>query len=499
MFVTYPSPNSLALHSSPHPAVSQQESASDKAQHAAAQESKLKLTDLLEEVRKREHEGLVDNPESSASERARGLYLRGRLLEAVGCGGGEANKNATQILKKSNEAQTQSAEDMLKKAAKLDPSLDGAWVTLAQLLWKKGDLEGAQNCYAAVLRKKDILSNKVVHKKTLCQMSMLCRSLAKSFAKPGTEQQKKFVAESVMYAKAAVKLDLTDGYSWYQVGTAYMSAFFAQGATDKSKLLQALKAYDCAEKGGPLGDMNSGDLNGDKPKTNTPSSNCGISDHPDLHFNRAVVSRYVEHYSDALNGFKRAQELDPDLPTQSEVDAVLSALGKLDDGCRGIGQAFKPKKLTGIKLALKEECEGGDGVAYEKSTYTCTALDDLKEGLNATCALRVRVVLDATAGASNGDNTDERASTGALNLHYVVVDKRGNLAAVSVYGLEDGAVRLSSTVTLLNPDVRNVDVMWEGRHFSFKLIRVDLPMQILVGGKMPVGRIARPRLATALT
>ena len=30
------------------------------------------------------------------------------------------------------------------------------------------------------------------------------------------------------HAKAAVKLDMCDGYSWYQVGMAYMSLFFAE-------------------------------------------------------------------------------------------------------------------------------------------------------------------------------------------------------------------------------------------------------------------------------
>ena len=68
--------------------------------------------------------------------------------------------------------------------------------------------------------------------------------------------------------------------------------------------------------------------------------------------------------------------------------------------------------------------------------------------------------------------------------------------AISVYGLEDGAVRMSSTLTLLNPDVRDVDVTWNGRRYQFRLARVDLPKQILVGGRMPVGRIARPRMAS---
>ena len=200
------------------------------------------------------------------------------------------------------------AEEALKKAAKLDPALDGAWNCLGQLFWKKGNLEGAKNCYRAVLARGP-------NKKTHQAMSMLSRALAKSKAKPGSEEQKQLVAESMDHAKEAVKLDVADGASWYAVGMAYMAAFFADGASgafytlvpirprsrgerrslrtfpggslrsslafnprprrlstppdayelhpdiacmerpsDATKLAQSLKAYQNAEKGGPSGD-----------------------------------------------------------------------------------------------------------------------------------------------------------------------------------------------------------------------------------------------------
>ena len=60
---------------------------------------------------------------------------------------------------------------------------------------------------------------------------MLSRALAKSKAKPGSEEQKQLVAESMDHAKEAVKLDVADGASWYAVGMAYMAAFFADGAS----------------------------------------------------------------------------------------------------------------------------------------------------------------------------------------------------------------------------------------------------------------------------
>lgn len=480
------------------------ESASDKAQHAAADDARRALTDLAREVWTLHERGALERPDAPASERARVLYLRGRLLEAVGVvrdakGArsegddrlGVADSTETSDLAKLESSSREtlardSAEDLLKRAAKLDPGLDGAWLTLAQTLWKKNDLAGARHCYDAVLARG------TPHKKALCAASMLCRSLAKSRADPGSDAQKALVAESLKLAKDAVRLDVDDGHAWYQVGTATMSVFFARGATDKALLLTALKAYENAEKGGPTG-----------AGARDPEKH--MRDHPDVHFNRAVVCRYVERYGEALAGFAEAARLDPALPTKSEVDAVLAALARLDDGCRGAGASGrKPKRAAAIARSLREEEDtlrerggGGESVVYEGTSYATKRVVDLQTGANAGSAVRARAVADATANKQTLDGGVSGSETlGALNLHYVAVDAAGDVFAISVYGLEDGAVRMSSTLTLLNPDVRDVDVTWNGRRYQFRLVRVDLPKQILVGGRMPVGRIARPRMAS---
>ena len=468
------------------------ESANDKAQHAAADDARRALTDLAREVQTLNERGALERPEAPASERARVLYLRGRLQEAVGvvpdaqesrekdAGPPDAANPDKKSVTRSRGAQD-TAEDLLKRAAKLDPALDGAWLTLAQTLWKKNDLQGARRCYDAVLAKRP-------HKKALCAASMLCRALAKCRAEPGSDAQKALVAESLQFAKAAVRLDVDDGHAWYQVGTATMSVFFAQGATDKGALLTALKAYDHAEKGGPTG-AGAGD----------PEKH--MREHPDVHFNRAVIGRYVERYEEALKGFAEAARLDPALPTKPEVDGILAALAKLDDGCRGTGAACKPKRVAAAARALREEDAARDDaarVSHEGTSYATRRVADLTEGANVGIAVRARPVLDATANGSDVSRRTERRSEafGALNLHYVAVDASGALFAVSVYGLEDGAVRLSATLTLLDPDVKDVEVTWGGRRYAFRLVRVDLPKQILVGGKMPVGRVARPRMAS---
>ena len=177
----------------------------------AAADAKASLKVLLNDVVAVAND--LEGPNHPATHRARALFTRGRLQEAA------ADPSTDE-----GAAMLTAAEEALKKAAKLDPALDGAWNCLGQLFWKKGNLEGAKNCYRAVLARGP-------NKKTHQAMSMLSRALAKSKAKPGSEEQKQLVAESMDHAKEAVKLDVADGASWYAVGMAYMAAFCADGAS----------------------------------------------------------------------------------------------------------------------------------------------------------------------------------------------------------------------------------------------------------------------------
>lgn len=48
------------------------------------------------------------------------------------------------------------------------------------------------------------------------------------------------------HAREAVALDIRDGRSWYTLGNAFLTQYFATGAWDFGQLRQALKAYQNA-------------------------------------------------------------------------------------------------------------------------------------------------------------------------------------------------------------------------------------------------------------
>ncbi|NWY22673.1 TTC5 protein, partial [Aphelocoma coerulescens] len=93
--------------------------------------------------------------------------------------------------------------------------------------------------------------------------------------------------ESLAQAEAAVRSDPSDGQSWYVLGNAHVSLFFAGGQSPGSAR-RALAAYAQAERVDPAAAAN-----------------------PDLHLNRATLLQYLERFQAALEGLNRAAELAP--------------------------------------------------------------------------------------------------------------------------------------------------------------------------------------------
>ncbi|KAK1281116.1 hypothetical protein QJS04_geneDACA002967 [Acorus gramineus] len=217
----------------------------------------------------------------SPAQRANYEYLRGKVLEAF------------------NEYKKE-AEDHLSKAVKLNPSLGDAWLCLGHSIWKKGDLASAKNCFLLALSKGP-------NKKILCYLSMLERKLAQ-----GTENQAQYVEESIQHAKEAITLDVKDGYSWYNLGNAYLTSFFVNGSWEHNKLLHSVKAYQNAEK------------------------DPDMISNPDLYFNCAIANKYLENYERALTGFEAAALKDPGLNSDEEVQQIVTFLDKIDNSIKVI-------------------------------------------------------------------------------------------------------------------------------------------------------------------
>jgi cytochrome c-type biogenesis protein CcmH/NrfG len=155
---------------------------------------------------------------------------------------------------------SKAAEENLSKAIKLMPSKHEAWDALGHVYWKKGDLANSKKSFETSLELDD------KNKGTLCQLSMVVRQAREE----NLEKRRENFAQSIAYAKQAVNLDLADSNSWYVLGNAHLTNFFANHlGTDQ--LEQALAAYKQTEKALKL-------------------------PNPDLYFNRATILEYLERY-----------------------------------------------------------------------------------------------------------------------------------------------------------------------------------------------------------
>uniref|UniRef100_A0A453ET08 Uncharacterized protein n=1 Tax=Aegilops tauschii subsp. strangulata TaxID=200361 RepID=A0A453ET08_AEGTS len=130
------------------------------------------------------------------------------------------------------------------------------------------------------------------------------------FASAASEDQALLVEESINHAKEAVMLDIKDGNSWYNLGNAYLTSFFASGAWDKARLHHSIKAYQNAEKDETM-------------KLN-----------PDLYYNCATAYKYLENYESAIRGFEAAALKDPALRADIEVQKIINLLDKLENAMK---------------------------------------------------------------------------------------------------------------------------------------------------------------------
>ncbi|XP_074023187.1 tetratricopeptide repeat protein 5, partial [Numenius arquata] len=114
------------------------------------------------------------------------------------------------------------------------------------------------------------------------------------------------LSESLTHAEAAVRCDPRDGRSWYVLGNAYVSLFFAGGQSPDAAR-RALGAYAQAERVDPE-----------------------AANNPDLHLNRATLLQYQERWGGALEGLSRASALAPGWAEPRRRHAhLLAFLGRL--------------------------------------------------------------------------------------------------------------------------------------------------------------------------
>ncbi|KAM6188362.1 tetratricopeptide repeat protein 5 [Sarcoramphus papa] len=353
---------------------------------------------------------LMEEVHVSPQGRGRALVLRARALGVSPAGSARA-------------------EQTLGRALKLDPALVPAWIRLGEAKWERGDLEGARACFAGALAHGEDAEARRL-------LSMALRAGGAGGA----------LRESLAQAEAAVRCAPADGRSWYVLGNAYVSLFFAGGQSPEAAR-RALGAYAQAERVDPE-----------------------AANNPDLHLNRATLLQYEERFGAALEGLGRAAALAPGweeprrrhahlLDFLSRLCALLANRGKLRGKRRRGLEGPVPPTLLGPL--------GGPGGPRP------SPLLSLRPGPNPRRALLGRVLFSLTP--------EER-------VPYTVglADGTGAVAAVTVYNAAPGwGVLVGDALAVPDPHLCHHHLQYQGKTFSFTGIRVLSPLSLVVNGRRP--------------
>mmetsp|Transcript_19919 Transcript_19919/g.44232 ORF Transcript_19919/g.44232 Transcript_19919/m.44232 type:complete len:427 (+) Transcript_19919:18-1298(+) len=300
-------------------------------------------------------------------------------------------------------------EELLAKAVKLAPKNINAWNGLGELQFARGDLEAAQTCFerAIVGEATDCVA--------LRRLSMVLRRLPAS--KP--EDKVANFALALEKAKAALKCNMQDPYSWSVLGNAYFAEGMVNTASAASHKQRATQAYAQAE---------------------TLFQKASVAD-ADLHFNRGTLRAFWGEYGLALDDFNAVvAATGMQLP---QVPAIRSRIDKTKAAIDCFGKV-KPKKVSET-LAGIPDGEFSQGAQMAK----VGGLASLRGGAADCLVCRCVEVLPIPEG---------QTSTSAL-----CVDRDGSLFVLSVFfcDVKNLTKQLSPLKTLLfvrKPDFHCVSV-----------------------------------------
>lgn len=229
----------------------------------------------------------------SGAERARMLYLKGRLslfAPVEGC----------------------DCQEVLSKAIKLDPTLLGAWNALGEAHWNKQEYTQARRCFEEAIERCGPNAT------SLRNLSMVLRVIDDS------ENRSANFALSVAKAKEAVALDTSGGQTWETLGNAYLGDFFVNGCQKADELSKSLIAYDKAE----AAYQKSGKLN------------------PSIYMNRGTVLKFLQNYDMAIQSFQKAQEISGSEPAAAaEARKLVDLVKRITDIVTNQGR-IKTKRLN---------------------------------------------------------------------------------------------------------------------------------------------------------
>ncbi|XP_066903865.1 tetratricopeptide repeat protein 5 isoform X1 [Halyomorpha halys] len=324
------------------------------------------------------------------------------------------------------------ALDALCKAVKLDPDAIEAWNELGECYWYHVNIEMAKQCFERALAKSE---NKI----SLRNLSVVVRKQGLSM--PTDAEKHKCFEDAADFAKRSVKLDPTDGVSWSILGNAYLALFF--GVSSEYQLaLQAIAAYKQAEK------------------------NLEVIDNFEIFYNKGIVLKYIEHYSDALDTLLKTIESEKTWDLSFNTYNTLLQYLDLIMSYIGHKGRLKPKKFYAMLKGLNTVRVG------PYSNFKLIFINNLVDGVNKNCVLFGKVLWSVQMDCS-------------FPFTFGLVDANGDEVVITVFNLSIAHrfFIIGDSVAIPNPWFEKVDSVHKDKCYKFRKVRVENPKELIVNDK----------------
>lgn len=394
---------------------------------------------------------------------------------------------------------SKTAEDSANKSIKLNPFLPDSYNCIAHIMWKKGDLEQAFNYFkqALSINKNDIntlrnlsmiiraknfnsinnknnefnqnkndinantnLNNKFNDNKSLNSNSTNSNKKINKFKnvkedinKPTDNIQDKLekAEESLKYAKLAVDLDIKDSYSWYVLGNGYFHYAFLELKNQYDYLKKAVNSYNMSEK----------------HQNNT-------NQNPDLYYNRANVSLFLENYSKAVEDLKVSNDIDESLQSgqlaENVIDNILILNKQIKGNCN-----IKSKKLNYITQTIPVNLNSHTKYSLIEAKITNTnELNNKNMNSESKYLISAKVIQIA-----------DKCTNVPTSL--ICVDHNSNFFMLSVYNISQDfktqIIPMNSLVTILDPKIIKFSFNYNNKIYEHVKVEVTDTNKLLLNGK----------------
>ncbi|KAJ3117560.1 Tetratricopeptide repeat protein 5 [Phlyctochytrium bullatum] len=257
---------------------------------------------------------------------------------------------------------------------------------------------------------------------------------------PNTAAVASLLEKSIALCKEALALDVSDGLSWFGIGSSYLKQFFSV-SFDPKDLNKALAAY------------------------NKAAACPNMEHHPDLYRNRAQIYVYQQQYTNALNDFERSAILDPLESGPDSLSQMRTSLGLVFSFSSAIS-----KHSAQAKARSPEERKtiSKSRIPHPFSKLKETTLDKLvvsRTGDGGPADAKGKKGVDANADEVVVVRVLEVVSTG-LPRAYVVEDMLapGAVVGMSIFNLADAQsvpIAVGDQLAVASPLLQQINLLYQ--------------------------------------